>query len=96
MRSVTPAQFKIMSKTVFNQKDVDFSKEPMFFGEDQGRYLFCSEDSKSFVREARLKSVPIKKVGVVGGHDIIVDGESIALKELRDAHESWLPNLMST
>ena len=25
-----------MSKTVFNQKDVDFSKEPMFFGEDQG------------------------------------------------------------
>jgi len=36
MRSVTPAQFKIMSKTVFNQKDVDFSKEPMFFGEDQG------------------------------------------------------------
>ena len=36
MGSVTPAQFKIMSKTVFNQKDVDFSKEPMFFGEDQG------------------------------------------------------------
>ena len=36
MGSVTPAQFNIMSKTVFNQKDVDFSKEPMFFGEDQG------------------------------------------------------------
>ena len=43
-----------------------------------------------------MKSVPIKKVGIVGGDDIIVDGESIALKELRDVHESWLPNLMAT
>ena len=76
--------------------DFDMPIHAWFFGEDQGRYLICSADSKSFVREARLKSVPIKKVGVVGGHDIIVDGESIALKELRDAHESWLPNLMST
>ncbi len=76
--------------------DFDMPIHAWFFGEDQGRYLICSVDSKSFVREARLKSVPIKKVGVVGGHNIIVDGESIALKELRDAHESWLPNLMST
>ena len=25
-----------MTKTVFNQKDVDFTKQPMFFGEDGG------------------------------------------------------------
>ena len=25
-----------MSKTVFNQKDIDFTKQPMFFGEDGG------------------------------------------------------------
>ncbi len=76
--------------------DCDMPTHAWFFGEDQGRYLICSGDSKLFEREARLKSVPIKKVGVVGGHDIIVDGESIALKELRDVHESWLPNLMAT
>ncbi len=25
-----------MSKTVFNQRDIDFTKQPMFFGEDGG------------------------------------------------------------
>ncbi len=76
--------------------DSDMPTHAWFFGEDQGRYLICPGNSELFAREARLKSVPIKKVGVVGGHDIIVDGESVALKELRDSHESWLPNLMAT
>ena len=32
-------------KTVFNRKDIDFTKEPMFFGEDQSRYIIEIEQS---------------------------------------------------
>jgi phosphoribosylformylglycinamidine synthase len=67
------------------------------YGEDQGRYLVATDDGGALVAAAQAAGVPALQLGYSGGPDLIVEGLlSIALSELREAHESWLPDYMNS
>jgi phosphoribosylformylglycinamidine synthase len=72
----------------------------ILFGEDQGRYVVTTRDPdrvRAIANEAKLFAVPI---GTTGGDALVFDlvdrgGEqSVSLKDLRAAHESFFPGLM--
>ncbi|MGD8326660.1 MAG: phosphoribosylformylglycinamidine synthase subunit PurL [Sphingomonadales bacterium] len=68
------------------------------FGEDQARYIICiaPENMASLLEQAKQQSVPLVELGAVGGNDLtIADVMTISVSELKDAHESWLPEYMS-
>ncbi|MDG1996947.1 MAG: AIR synthase-related protein, partial [Emcibacteraceae bacterium] len=69
------------------------------FGEDQARYvLSVSADMAASVIEAANKaSVKAETIGIVGGDALdIQDYLTISIKDMLDAHSSWMPNYMST
>jgi phosphoribosylformylglycinamidine synthase len=66
------------------------------FGEDQARYLIATTDAGALLEAAREAGVPARKIGVAGGEAISVDGLfTLALAELRAAHEGWMPAFMA-
>jgi phosphoribosylformylglycinamidine (FGAM) synthase-like enzyme len=67
------------------------------YGEDQGRYLVATDDGGALLAAAQAAGVPAVQLGYSGGPDLIVQGLlSIALSELRAAHEAWLPDYMNS
>jgi phosphoribosylformylglycinamidine synthase len=69
-----------------------------FFGEDQARYLVaCSAENAEQVRaQAKQAGVPVQVAGLAGGADISVNGaHRVSLEALREAHEGWMPKMMS-
>jgi len=60
------------------------------FGEDQARYLVTTADPDAIAAEG----VVIARIGTTGGEAIAVAGMSIALADLRAAHEGFFPALM--
>jgi len=69
----------------------------IWFGEDQGRYVVsvAPEKAESIIERARLLALSARIVGRVGGDSIALPGEpSLALDDLRSAHEGWLPGFM--
>jgi phosphoribosylformylglycinamidine synthase len=68
------------------------------FGEDQGRYVIAvdMDTAADILYEAGAIGVPAVMLGVTGGSSLILPGEqAISLKELKAAHESWLPDYMA-
>jgi phosphoribosylformylglycinamidine synthase II len=68
------------------------------FGEAQARYvLTCSaQDEERILAEAAEAGVPAAAIGRVEGTVLAVEGLfSVAVGDLRDAHEKWLPNYMA-
>jgi phosphoribosylformylglycinamidine synthase subunit PurL len=68
------------------------------FGEDQARYLIAAPDSvaRQIVHDGAKAGVIVSDIGVAGSHDLVVDGVlSVALDDLRKAHEGWMPAFMS-
>jgi phosphoribosylformylglycinamidine synthase len=74
----------------------------ILFGEDQGRYVVTTSDPdrvRAIANEAKLFAVPI---GTTGGDALVFDlvdrggPQSVSLKELRAAHESFFPSLMGS
>lgn len=68
------------------------------FGEDQARYIICiaPENVASLLEQAKQQGVTVAEMGVVGGNDLtIADVMTISVSELKDTHESWLPQYMS-
>jgi phosphoribosylformylglycinamidine synthase len=72
----------------------------ILFGEDQGRYVVATPDPdrvRAIANEAKLFAVPI---GTTGGDSLVFDlvdrggPQSVSLKELRAAYESFFPALM--
>ncbi|MEO1282592.1 MAG: AIR synthase related protein, partial [Pseudomonadota bacterium] len=71
----------------------------IWFGEDQGRYVLeVSPDSAEKIADrARLLALPARIIGRVGGDTIKLPGEpDLPLSTLRQSHEGWLPDLMSS
>ena len=74
---------------------------PVFFGEDQGRYLVTvPSDDKPLLRdiqdEARENGFNAAIVGITGGRSLKLWGaRAIPLEELKAAHESWFPAFMA-
>jgi phosphoribosylformylglycinamidine (FGAM) synthase-like enzyme len=67
------------------------------YGEDQGRYLVATDDGGALLAAAHAAGVPAVQLGYSGGPDLIVEGLlSIALSDLREAHEAWLPDYMNS
>ena len=66
------------------------------FGEDQGRYLVTTRNGNTFASAAKAAGVSVCVIGRTGGDGLTVRGErSISLRELRAAHEGWLPRFMT-
>ena len=69
-----------------------------WFGEDQGRYVLeaAPELAEEITERARLLALPARVVGRVGGRALTLKDEAaLALEDLRQGHESWLPDYMS-
>jgi phosphoribosylformylglycinamidine synthase len=67
------------------------------FGEDQARYLVTVTDGQAFCDTARQAGVPAEVIGLTGGDSLVLPGaRSLALADLRGAHEDWLPAYMQT
>jgi phosphoribosylformylglycinamidine synthase len=67
------------------------------FGEDQGRYLLAvsPQTGERVYALARAAGVSAEPVGIVGGDVVSLDGDGLALGDLRAAYEGWLPAYMS-
>ncbi len=74
----------------------DFASIPRLFGEDQGRYLIAvpAPEAARILEDAQKAGVPAEIVGRSGGEKLSLAGGSIAVSELRTAHEAWLPQYM--
>jgi len=75
----------------------DFDPVPVFFGEDQGRYLITAPQGAQDALWARAEAagVFLPWIGNTGS-DALVLGESrpLPVAELRARHEAWLPDYM--
>ena len=66
------------------------------FGEDQARYLVTTGDAAQLAAAAHDTGVPALMLGACGGDHIDVDGHGrVALGDLRDIHETWMPAYMA-
>ncbi|TAN53735.1 MAG: phosphoribosylformylglycinamidine synthase II, partial [Rhodospirillales bacterium] len=68
-----------------------------WFGEDQARYVMTanSAEAAAILGEAAGAGIAAAMIGTTGGDKLILGSASMALADLVDAHESWLPNFMS-
>ncbi|MCP5411671.1 MAG: phosphoribosylformylglycinamidine synthase subunit PurL [Alphaproteobacteria bacterium] len=69
-----------------------------WFGEDQGRYVIAAPfaEADKIIEEARAAFIPVAALGRTGGNALTLDDkDSIAIADLRTAHEGWLPTYMS-
>ena len=65
------------------------------FGEDQGRYLLATPDPQTVLERAREAGVRATDAGHVGGEAFASASLfAIALADLRQAHEGWMPAFM--
>ena len=72
------------------------SKNGWLFGEDQSRFLVTTSNPESLLSLAKEENVYAKNIGKTGGLALTVSGETpISIKEMRVAHEGWLPNYMA-
>ncbi|MFT9100107.1 MAG: phosphoribosylformylglycinamidine synthase subunit PurL, partial [Zymomonas mobilis subsp. pomaceae] len=72
----------------------DIPLHAYYFGEDQGRYLVATSNAVALVSAAEKANVSIFRLGVTGGSDIVLDGQTVSLDRLRTAHEAFFPELM--
>ena len=63
-----------------------------WFGEDQARYVVTTSNPDRILSAARIAGVPVQKIGVTGGSDLIINAESISIADLTQRNESWLPD----
>jgi phosphoribosylformylglycinamidine synthase len=71
---------------------------PFWFGEDQGRYLIAAPfaEAEKIVAQARAAEIFVAELGKTGGDALTLDDtDSVALGDLRAAHEDWFPKFMS-
>jgi phosphoribosylformylglycinamidine synthase II len=68
------------------------------FGEDQGRYLLAVEPDAvaDLLYSASAQGIDAAVIGVTGADSLTLPGDEIvALADLRNAHEGWLPTYMA-
>ena len=79
----------------------DSNSIPVFFGEDQGRYLVTvkfggqSEELQALWNEAKALGIFAPWIGNTGGSELKLGStRAISIKDLKAAHESWFPRFM--
>ncbi|MDH4985273.1 phosphoribosylformylglycinamidine synthase subunit PurL [Aminobacter anthyllidis] len=75
---------------------------PVFFGEDQGRYLVTvkldpkSAEMQELWNEAKALGIHAPWIGTTGGEELkLGEARAISIDELTTAHESWFPRFMN-
>jgi phosphoribosylformylglycinamidine synthase len=75
---------------------------PVFFGEDQGRYLVTIrdmpdlDDFSRFMAEVRDAGIFAPWIGTTGGNTLALgDARPIPVTDLQAAHEGWFPAYMA-
>jgi phosphoribosylformylglycinamidine synthase II len=79
-----------------NQLD-DLDPAPVFFGEDQGRYLVTVPVGHQEIlrKRAERAAVFLPRIGNTGGNELILGkARPVTVAALKDRHESWLPRFM--
>lgn len=75
-----------------------FPLHAFLFGEDQARYLIAVDEdvAADILYEAGAIGIPAVTLGITGGDALILPGrQAISLKQLKAAHEAWLPEYMT-
>ena len=74
---------------------------PVFFGEDQGRYLVCinldpqGEEIVALWERAKAQGIFAPWIGTTGGVELkLGEARAIPVEALTAAHESWFPRFM--
>jgi len=80
---------------------VDADPIPVFFGEDQARYLVAvnldpqGEEMVALWNEAKSLGIHAPWIGSTGGTELkLGNARAIPVAELKSAHESWFPRFM--
>jgi phosphoribosylformylglycinamidine synthase len=76
----------------------DVPAHAYWFGEDQGRYVMTvrSDAIKDVLDLANFGFVPVHRIGATGGRALAIAGERpIAVAQLKESFESWLPAYMA-
>ncbi|MBP2238509.1 phosphoribosylformylglycinamidine synthase [Sinorhizobium kostiense] len=71
---------------------------PVFYGEDQGRYVVtvASSNVEAVAERAKTAGVALPVIGRTGGEAVkLGDAKAVAVDALRSAHEAWFPDYMS-
>jgi phosphoribosylformylglycinamidine synthase subunit PurL len=67
-----------------------------WFGEDQGRYVVTAKDANVVAQRAKAVGVPVTRLGATGGKVLAFgDERPIAVAELKERFEAWLPAYMA-
>jgi phosphoribosylformylglycinamidine synthase len=67
-----------------------------WFGEDQGRYVLTAKNADLIAERANAAGVPLTRLGATGGKALAIAGERpIAVAQLKESFESWLPAYMA-
>ena len=69
-----------------------------WFGEDQARYVLTVPAAAATEIESAAKAagIPALRLGVTAGEQLTLPGENpISVAELKQRHESWLPDYMA-
>jgi phosphoribosylformylglycinamidine synthase len=67
-----------------------------WFGEDQGRYVVTGKNADLIVERAKAAGVILTRLGATGGKVLAISGERpIAVAQLKEAFEKWLPAYMA-
>lgn len=78
--------------------DLDIPLHAFLFGEDQARYVVTArpDAAAELIAAAAKAGVPATAIGAVGGENLTI-GEhlTVSVADLRQRHESWLPDYMS-
>ncbi len=79
----------------------DANPIPVFFGEDQGRYLVTvkfagqSDELQALWNEAKALGIFAPWIGNTGGSELkLGSARAISIEDLKAAHESWFPRFM--
>jgi phosphoribosylformylglycinamidine (FGAM) synthase-like enzyme len=79
----------------------DIDPIPVFFGEDQARYLVvldCNPQSPDFdaiLAEAKAAGIFAPWIGTTGGNELkLGQSRALSVADLQGAHESWFPAFM--
>jgi len=77
----------------------DLPAHAILFGEDQARYILSVDKTKSLeiLDDAEEHGIEIRELGFAHGHSLHVEGgDEVKLADLRQTHESWLPDYMNS
>ncbi|MCZ4092752.1 phosphoribosylformylglycinamidine synthase subunit PurL [Sinorhizobium psoraleae] len=70
---------------------------PVFYGEDQGRYVVTAAAGNfdAVLDRAKAAGVSLAVIGKTGGDAVkLGDAKAVAIRDLRSAHRSWFPDYM--